>query len=275
MKKTALYLISAGMLALAATSCSDDLDVVIPEPDNITFEDLQLPSRFTHVIPDGGFSTSGLKFNTVKSGSQLAGGFCYSNRSNRSFVWNNDETSMDSVRYSVWTIRPNITGNYLVCHVNNDDAFFTLDKPAVIEYLLVGNTTWNFLAMTYGDTYSGKDGAPVANPNVPSKPMGIWHTFVPGGVKKFGEKDYLTITARGYRNGAQTGAVSFDLACKKGHNAENPAWDYIVNIWRRFDLAALGEVDKVVFDIDSSDKDENGNMRTPAWFCLDGIQLRH
>ena len=69
-------------------------------------------------------------------------------------------------------------------------------------------------------------------------------------------------------------ATSVDLACKKGHNADNPDWDYIQNNWRRFDLYPLGEVDKVVFYLDSSDKDENGRMRTPAWFCLDGLQLR-
>ena len=68
--------------------------------------------------------------------------------------------------------------------------------------------------------------------------------------------------------------MSVDLACKKGHNAENPAWDYILNNWRRFDLYTLGEVDKVVFHLDSSDKDASGHMRTPAYFCLDGLQLR-
>ncbi len=257
-----------------ASACSDDLDVVIPEPDNITFNEIQMPERFTHVIQDGGFSTSGLHFNAVKSGSQLSGGFCLSNRSLRSFVWKNDEVSIDSMRYSVWTPRPNTTGNYVVGRVNGDDAYFTLDKPSVIEYTLVANTTWNYLAMTYGDTYDN-NGEPVANLNVPSKPMGIWHTYVPGGAKKFGENDYLTLTAVGYRGGNRTGSVSVDLACKKGHNAENPTWDYILNIWRRFDLYELGEVDKVVFYLDSSDKDDNGNMKTPPFFCLDGILLRN
>lgn len=271
-KKYSTYLAAA--FVAVASACSDDLDVIIPEPDNITFNEIQMPDRFTHVITDGGFSVSGVNFNAVKSGSQLAGGFCVSNRSYRQFAAAGDEVSVDSMRYSVWTPRPNTTGNYLVGHVNGDDAYFTLDRPSVIEYTLVANTTWNFLAMYYGDTYSGKDGEPVANINVPSKPMGIWHTYVPGGVNKFGDNDYLTLTATGYRGGQPTGTVSVDLACKKGHNAENPAWDYILNNWRRFDLYALGEVDKVVFHLDSSDKDASGHMRTPAYFCLDGLQLR-
>ncbi len=192
-KKYSTYLAAA--FVAVASACSDDLDVIIPEPDNITFNEIQMPDRFTHVITDGGFSVSGVNFNAVKSGSQLAGGFCVSNRSYRQFAAAGDEVSVDSMRYSVWTPRPNTTGNYLVGHANGDDAYFTLDRPSVIEYTLVANTTWNFLAMYYGDTYSGKDGEPVANINVPSKPMGIWHTYVPGGVNKFGDNDYLTLTA--------------------------------------------------------------------------------
>ena len=58
-------------------SCSDDMDLVIPHADNITFSELEIPTRFSHVIPDNGFSVAGMNFNTVKAGKQLAGGFCY------------------------------------------------------------------------------------------------------------------------------------------------------------------------------------------------------
>lgn len=193
-------------------------------------------------------------------------------RSLRSFTWGGDETAVDSMRYSVWSTKPNNTGTYLVCHINGDDAYFTLDKPKKIEYILVSNTTWDYLAMTYGDTY-GTAEKPMQNPNIPSKPKGIWHTYVEGGVKKFGENDYFIVTAKGYLAGSETGSVSFDLACKKGHNADHPTWDYVVADWMKMDLTALGTVDKVVFYLDSSDKDENGKMRTPAWFCLDGFQF--
>lgn len=253
-------------------SCSDDMDLVIPHADNITFSELEIPTRFSHVIPDNGFSVAGMNFNTVKAGKQLTGGFCYSNRSLRSFTWGGDETAVDSMRYSVWSTKPNNTGTYLVCHVNGDDAYFTLDKPKKIEYILVSNTTWDYLAMTCGDTY-GTAEKPMLNPNIPSKPKGIWHTYVEGGVKKFGKNDYFIVTAKGYLAGSETGSVSFDLACKKGHNADHPTWDYVVADWMKMDLTALGTVDKVVFYLDSSDKDENGKMRTPAWFCLDGFQF--
>lgn len=262
------------VLGCTFAACSDDIDLKIPHADNITFSELEIPTRFSHVIPDGGFSVQGINFNTVKSSDgQLEGGFCYSNRSNRSFVWTNTTEAIDSIRYSVWSTRPNNTGTYLVCHVNNDDAFFTFSKPQVIDYILVANTTWAYLAMNYGDTY-GTEEEPVANPNIPSKPMGIWHSYVPGGVKKFEDNDYFTLTVKGYRGGTQTGTVTLDLACKKGHNVDYPDWDYIITDWRKLELSALGEVDKVVFYLDSSDKNEQNVMRTPAWFCLDGFQLQ-
>ena len=144
MKYIALSILTMGIFL---TSCSDDLDLKIPYPDNITFEELTLPGRFTHEVPDKGFSVRGLNFNTVKSADgQLESGFCYSNRSNRSFVWSNTSEALDSIRYSVWSTRPNNTGTYLVCHPKNDNAFFTLDKAQVIDYMLVSNTTWVYLA---------------------------------------------------------------------------------------------------------------------------------
>lgn len=258
------------MMAFAglATACSDEMDVVIPAPDNVTFDELTLPSRFTHVIPDnGGFDVRGIHFNTVKSGNQLAGGFCYSNRSNRSFVWKGDETSVDSIRYSVRTIRPNLTGTYVVCHVNGDDATMTFDKPQTIDYMLVANTTWIYNAIAYGNTY-GTEEKPVANPYVPSGVTGVWHAYLPEEIKKFGEGDYVTVTATGYKGGTQTGTTSFDLVCRTGHNTEHPTWNYNLTEWNSWHMESLGQVDKIVFSFASSES------KLPAWFCLDGIQFK-
>lgn len=274
MKRTGIYTILAlAVASMAATSCSDDIDLVIPHATNITFDEVAPSQRFSHVIKQGGFDMQGIHFNAVTSGAQLSAGFCASNRSMRSFTWTGTEAAIDSVRYSTFSTRPNTTGTYLVCHVSGDDAFFTMSQPRVIEYILVSNTTWAYNAMTYGDTF-GTAEEPKANPYVPSAPKGVWQSYVPGGVKKFGQGDWFTLTAKGFNQGRETGSLTFDLSCKKGHNTTNPDWDYIVNNWTRFDLAGLGAVDKVVFYLDSSDKDEHGNMRTPAWFCLDGLQLR-
>lgn len=279
MKK--IYLIIMAITSITFVSCNDELDVRIPYPTNITLNELTLDGRFTHKVPEGGFESQGIHFNTVKAADgQLEAGFCYSNRSQRSFVWNNDEISMDSIRYSVWTTKNNNTETYAVCHVKGDDAYFTLATPTVINYVLVANTTWAYLGTAYGDTfetYDEKTGKITSvNPNIPSRPVGIWHSYVPGGVKKMvkEDKDFFRLTAKGYNGGKETGSVTFDLVCR-GSNATHSDWNYIVVNWTPMNLASLGTVDKVVFYLDSSDKDASGNMRTPAWFCLDGIQLQN
>ena len=184
MKRTGIYTILAlAMTSMVSTSCSDDIDLVIPHATNITFDEVAPPQRFSHVITQGGFDVQGIHFNAVSSGNQLTGGFCASNRSMRSLTWTGTEAAVDSMRYSTFSTRPNTTGTYLVCHVNGDDAFFTMSQPRVIEYILVSNTTWAFNAMSYGDAL-GTEEEPKENPNVPSKPKGVWQTYVPGGVKK-------------------------------------------------------------------------------------------
>ena len=65
-KKYSTYLAAA--FVAVASACSDDLDVIIPEPDNITFNEIQMPDRFTHVITDGGFSVSGSQFQCCQVG---------------------------------------------------------------------------------------------------------------------------------------------------------------------------------------------------------------
>jgi hypothetical protein len=272
--KKIFYLISS--LLLISTACSDDLEVVIPYDPEINLNEITLAEDFIHVVPENGFSSQGINFHTVKGADgQLEAGFAYSNRSNRSFTWTGTEAALDSNRYSVFTLKPNRTYTYAIAKVKDDETYFTLDNPSVISHILVGNTTYTYLALTYGDVY-GTAAAPVANPNIPNPTIrGVWYTYVPGGVTKFDKanKDYYRIIAKGYKSGTQTGSIKFDLACK-GSNDEHPAWDYIVDDWYKFDLTALGTVDKVVFNVESSDIDQNGNIRTPAWFALDGILLK-
>lgn len=47
----------------------------------------------------------------------------------------------------------------------------------------------------------------------------------------------------------------------------------ISSVWQGWDLSALGRVNKVRFDFDGSDKGAYG-LNTPAYMCLDNIQLR-
>ena len=99
---------------------------------------------------------------------------------------------------------------------------------------------------------------------------------VPGGVKKLvdEDKDYFKLIIKGFKDNTQTGTVNFYLCTRKG-DPENPDWSRVVNDWYPVDLSALGVVDKIVFDLESTDIEEGtGRMRTPAYFCLDGIRIQ-
>lgn len=74
---------------------------------------------------------------------------------------------------------------------------------------------------------------------------------------KLGDK--LTIKATGYLKGAKTDEADFTLA---EYSAQK---DSIVSIWTGFDLAKLGSVDQVTFEVNST------NPNVPAYFCMDNM----
>lgn len=271
-----IILLIAGLWA-----CSEKRDVLIGTPNDVTLNELTL-ERFTHRIPEDGFSSkaehsNGVRFNTVKNSDGTYSGFAYSNRNNRSFTWTATQEALDSNIYSVYTRYPNDNGIYAVACVKGDDAFFTLEAPTVVEHILVANTTYAYLAIVYGDQH-GKPDSLVANPNIPggANKKGVWYSNVPGGVKKMvdKDKDYFKLTAKGYRDNSETGSVDFYLCTRKG-DPKHPAWSLVINDWYKMDLTKLGIVDKVVFHLESTDVEAGtGRMRTPAYFCLDGIRLK-
>jgi hypothetical protein len=85
---------------------------------------------------------------------------------------------------------------------------------------------------------------------------------------------YFKLTVKGFNGATPTGSIDYYLATfPKVAPAPYDAWNIIQRFWAKVDLTALGQVDKVVFYLDSSDKDADGNMRTPPYFCIDGIRL--
>lgn len=270
MKKIILMLL---ILSFVIYSCTDEKDSLISVPKDINFENLEL-DRFSYNIPSNGFKSDILNFNTIKNEDGSFSGFAYSNKSNRSFTFTNDKEEIDGNIFSVYTKYPNQTQNYAVAKVKDDDAYFTLDIPSQIEHILVANNTYTYLALMYGDQY-GAEEDPKANPNIPAKPEGVWYTYVPGGVKKMNtkDKDYFKLIIKGFINGKETGEIEFYM-CSKGGDPEHTNYDYVIQDWYKVDLRGLGIIDKVVFNLDSSDKDANGDMRTPAYFCIDGIRIK-
>lgn len=87
------------VLIIGLAACSDDKDVLAPVPNDVTLNELSL-ERFTHIIPDGGFTSkaahrNSVTFNTKKNGDGTYAGFAYSNRNNRSFTWTATQEALE------------------------------------------------------------------------------------------------------------------------------------------------------------------------------------
>lgn len=256
-------------LLLLLFACSDKNDLLVSVPDDITLNELQL-EKFTHVIPDNGFTSGNIRFNTVKNPDGTFSGFAYSRRSNRSLTFTGTSQAIDSNRFSVYTPRPNRTEVYAVACAQDDNAFFTLTEPTTVEHVLIANTTYAYYAMLYGE----KTGE-IANPNIPAAPKGVWYTYAPGVERPLDQNgDYFKLIITGYLNNQPTGSVDFYLCCRPGADAANPTFNFLRNDWMKADLTRLGQVDKVVFQTDCSYRDAQGKSLIPPYFCLDGIRLK-
>lgn len=265
-------IVLAILIGMSAAACSEDKDILEPIPNDVTFNELSL-ERFSFEKKDNGFFAAAAHANGV-----TLHGFAYSNRNNRSFTWTDTQTALDSNIYSVYTRRPNASQVFAVGCLEKGAVWFALEKPASIEHILVANTTYNYLALTYGDVL-GTVEKPEVNPNLPggSNKKGIWHTWVPGGVKKMvdADRDYFKLIVKGYKGEQSTGEVEFYLCTRQG-DPEHPDWSWVRDDWYKVDLSGLGIVDKVAFELESTDRDEaTGRMRTPAYFCLDGIRIKN
>lgn len=343
-------------------SCTDELkEKEMDFPNDLTFNEeegntiVKVPS-FGFVVPQTSYTLPAYRYGkitfNVKSNSDgTHTGFALSNKNYRSYPWCTSKPlggtpstakvkeAVDSSIFSVYSgTYPNQLKNFAVVRVSGDDAFFTTDKPYIIEHVLVANTTYDYMLFSYGSRYSSKLNsttqtydefssgttlAKVRNPNIPdasTSKYGVWYLpdiYGFGGGQDYirlagqqiiakvaagkaaalaaraagkSETDakadstaaytakvtgYFKITAKGYLNGALKGSIDYYLAVNEGvAPAPYATWNTIQGGWAKWDLSSLGLVNKVVFYLDSSDKDANGKMRTPPYFCLDGIRIK-
>lgn len=354
MKLNRIWLLA--LAPFAVTACSDKFadDVIGPTYD-ITFNEEEI-GRFTFEVYDAPFDAGNDKagfitLNAETSGGELEGGFLLSTKNYRSFPWSFspdyceqplaaqlEKEALDTCRYSVYTNYGNTNQTYAVAKVEGDKAFFTLKNADTIEHILVANTTYNYLMLTYGSYYSsclneetqlyepynyaanGVDfdtdsPALVSNPKIPettakgrfylptcddepirsltgesnlAKAAAKEAAIEKATTEGLSELEIMTagseaesnagagwfkLIIKGYLDGAQVGTVEYYMGARTNAVEDFPALNTIKNEWYKVDLSSLGKVDKVVFNLDSSDKDGEGNMRTPPYFCLDGIRL--
>lgn len=106
--------------------------------------------------------------------------------------------------------------------------------PYPVKQAYFTNATYAYLSMKNGDAYA----------------------------KQFDATDWFKLTITGWIGNVKTGDVEFYLA-QKGN---------IVKDWQLVNLESLGFVNKLTFELTSSDTGEYG-MNTPAYFCMDGLSI--
>ncbi|MFC2110550.1 DUF4465 domain-containing protein [Bacteroidota bacterium] len=268
-------------------SCEETtLESRVPVPNDVTFNELSL-GRFTYNIPDAPITSGDVTANIVNNGNGNYSGFALSNKSWRSFPWSlsptfgpaggvsaaDKQTAIDSCRFSAFTRYVNTVGNYLVGHAKDDNAYITLALPSVVEHVLITNTTYSYLLEFYGSNYTGK------NPKIDK-----WHSsssqfYLPGpndvDVDKIYDVPggYVKLVIEGSLNGSTTGSIDLYMAVNENSEPNNPEYKFVVNDWIPVDLTELGKVDKVLFKMESSYVDGQGNLLYSPYFCLDGIRL--
>nr|WP_121272559.1 DUF4465 domain-containing protein [Pedobacter schmidteae] len=243
------------LASIIGLSCKKDIkltDKTVLLPTDLLFEDLKV-DRFKHSIPTSSFSSSIATFNVEQEGGGDWSGFAISNRNHRNFI--KTAAGVDSTRFSVYTPAPHAGGNFLVVRAKNEKAFFTLSRPVEIEKLLLANTTQVYQTIMYGPGNTT-----------------VGNTFAPGTtIMSIARKDYLKVTIKGFLNGNATGSVDYFLADR--NSVDLARRNFTITDWMPVSLAALGKVDKVVFNLESNDKTA-GVMNTPNYFCLDGIRFK-
>jgi hypothetical protein len=114
---------------------------------------------------------------------------------------------------------------------------------AVFDHFYVTNTTYAVLSMKNG--------------GYPAKQFG------------YDSQDWLKLVIEGFsKSGVSTGTVEFYLA-----DFRTSASPGIITEWTRVDLSPLGAVQKITFDVQSSDIGDYG-MNTPGYFCFDNLTLK-
>lgn len=117
-----------------------------------------------------------------------------------------------------------------------------------IEGMYITNSTYAYLSILDGDDFTKKFGGVTGN-----------------------DPDYFLLTIKSYRDGeVSQDSVDFYLA---DYRFEDNAQDYIIDDWQFVDLSILGPVDSLAFTLTSTDNSPLYGMNTPAYFCMDDVQL--
>ncbi|MCA1744846.1 MAG: DUF4465 domain-containing protein, partial [Bacteroidales bacterium] len=131
------------------------------------------------------------------------------------------------------------------------NAQFTFENDAQhkIGSIRVSNSTLAYLVMLYGTDEIPRFGDPTR-----TNPL-----------------DWFLLTIEGFdAAGSKTGAVEFYMA---DYRFENKKRNYLIKEWSTVDLSPLGRVHEVRLTFSSSLVNENGQILTPPFICIDNIKI--
>lgn len=114
------------------------------------------------------------------------------------------------------------------------------------QSISVNNSTYAYLSMQDGDTAAKKFGGETGD-----------------------DPDFFLLTIKGYHNGVYQDSFDFYLA---DFRFEDNGEDYILENWTTIDIATVMQADSLTFVLSSSDTGMWG-MNTPAYFCMDNIEI--
>ena len=114
-----------------------------------------------------------------------------------------------------------------------------------VQGMYVTNTTYAYFSMLFGDSFAKQFGGETGD-----------------------DPDFFLLTIKGFLEGVEkSDSINFYLA---DYRFSDNSQDYIVADWMYVELASLGNVDRLVFNLSSSDNGAFG-MNTPAYVCVDDL----
>lgn len=180
-------------------------------------------------------------YNNYNEAWQSWTGFAYSRKTDVS-------TAGFSNQYSAITGEGNNASE--IYAVANGSPYLKIKNEDIgINSIYITNSTYSYLSMQDGDAFAKQFGG------------------ISGD-----DPDWFLLTIKGYVNGIYIDSINFYLA---DYRFANNIDDYIINEWTEVDLTSINNsngVDSITFALSSSDNGAYG-MNTPAYFCLDDIDI--
>jgi hypothetical protein len=214
----------------------------------VGFEDFQFPSEQNYWNGDdesGDFTINGASFNNSYNAAWMSwSGFAVSSEVDVTTAgWGNQYScfagsgASGSSKFAIW-------------YANGE---ITFSVPTQVVSMAVTNTTYAALSMRDGDAYAKQFGS-------------IYNAD--GEVDGTDGKDWFRLTITGMDTEDEpTGEVVFYLA---DFRSDDSLEHFILNVWEIVDLTSLGSVQRLVFQLESTDVGAFG-MNTPGYFAMDDL----